>query len=246
MTYRNRIVLAALAVAILSPCDVSFAHVTDIAVDTDTTVTRSIMGVGIQWDPSDTFDYTPDQWKMIYRRVDFMRPSFIRCCLGAGSYCTGFNSLPGGDGRGGVDSAGTPIYNWQSHGMQQLYPILDYCQSHHVDVLLGEWGPPFGMTIDDPRWSRLITDLLSYLVKKRGYTCIRYYNKQNEPSTNQSGWQTSETSLKADFTAKGLDSRVAVVGPDTSGTGLFSWVDFAASQMPGVIDDYERMPLIHV
>ena len=139
-----------------------------VNIDTDTVLVQRYTGPGVQWDPSD-YAYTDAQWTRIFRRVDALHPSFIRCCLGASFYCTGF------------DARGKPIYAWDTPGMGRLYRILDYCQKRHVEVLMGEWGPDFGMTTDDPRWSNLIGDCLEHLVRVKGYTCIKYYNKQNEP-----------------------------------------------------------------
>jgi hypothetical protein len=200
-----------------------------IAVNTDHTLCPSYQGLGVQWDPS-FVDYTPAQWKLIFQRVSILRPQFIRCCFMATSYCTGFNAQ------------GEPVFNWNSPEMRRLYPILDYCQSHHITVLLGEWGAPFGMRIDDPRWSSIIADGLNYLIRSRGYTCIRWYNKQNEPRGDDEyfqQWRTSQLSLHNALTAAHLGKFVQQVGPDTSGEGLFSWVQMCAQQLPQAIGEYE-------
>ena len=205
------------------------AYDATVYIDTDTTVVKSYTGAGVQWDPSD-YAYTDAQWDRIFRRVDVLRPQFIRCCLTSDFYCTGF------------DAQGQPVYAWDTAGMGRLYKILDYCQSHHVEVLLGEWGPSFGMATDDPRWSRLIGDCLEHLVRVKGYTCIRYYNKQNEPSGDQSAfdrWKVSQESLAADLHKRGLNRQVALVGPDTSGTDLMWWADSAVNALPQTLGVYE-------
>lgn len=214
---------------LLSPAARAAPAPATVYIDTDTAVVKSYTGVGVQWDPSD-FAYTDAQWERIFRRVDALGPQFIRCCLSSDFYGTGF------------DAQGQPVYTWNSERMGRLYRILDYCQSHHVEVLLGEWGPPFGMTSDDPRWSRLIGDCLEHLVRTRGYTCIRYYNKQNEPKGDQAAferWRASQEGLAADLRRRGLDRQVALVGPDTSGTDLLWWADSAASKMPQTLGAYE-------
>lgn len=200
-----------------------------ITVNTDHTVCPSYSGLGVQWDPS-FVDYTAAQWQRIFQRVSILQPQFIRCCYMATSYCTGFKSN------------GQPIFNWNSVDMRRLYPILDYCQAHHITVLLGEWGPPFGIKNDDPRWSTLIAKELNYLIHTRGYTCIQWFNKQNEPRGDDAyfqQWRTSQLSLHSSITRAKLGRYVKQVGPDTSGEGLFSWVKMCAQQLPQAIGEYE-------
>jgi len=200
-----------------------------VYIDTDAAVVKSYTGVGVQWDPSDSV-YTDAQWERITQRVDALRPQFIRCCLTSDFYCSGF------------DAQGSPVYTWNTARMGRLTKILDYCQSHHVEVLLGEWGPSFGMAGDDPRWSRLIGDCLEHLVKAKGYTCIRYYNKQNEPRGDQTvfdRWRASQGSLAAEVKKHGLGGQVALVGPDTSGTDLLWWADSASALLPQTLGAYE-------
>ena len=188
------------------------------------------MGLGVQWDPSDVWDYTPAQWQRIFARVDRLAPPFIRCMFGAGWYCR-------------VDAAGTPSYDWDGQGIRRLYPILDYCQRRHVDVMLGEWGAPFGWKWDDPRWSRIIGDSLDYLVKVRGYTCIRYYNKINEPQGGSDVyrmWHAAQASLAAELKRRGLDKTVMLVGPDSSGReALQDWVPFTLQNSANLMGAYE-------
>ena len=200
-----------------------------VYIDTDTAIVQSYTGAGVQWDPSD-FAYTDAQWARIFRRVDVLKPQFIRCCLTADFYCTGFGP------------EGQPVYTWDAERMGRLYRILDYCQSRHVEVLLGEWGPSFGLATDDPRWSRLIGDCLEHLIRVRGYTCIHYYNKQNEPKGDQAAferWRASQEGLAADLRRRGLARQVALVGPDTSGTDLLWWADDSVNELADTLGVYE-------
>ena len=234
MTIRPRLIPIALTLlfaptAARAAPPVHTAYDATVYIDTDTAVVKSYTGAGVQWDPSD-FAYTEAQWDRIFRRVDVLKPQFIRCCLSSDFYCTGF------------DAQGQPVYVWDTARMGRLYRILDYCQSHQVEVLLGEWGPPFGMAADDPRWSRLIADCLEHLVRAKSYTCIRYYNKQNEPTGDQAAferWKASQEGLAAELHSRGLDRQIALVGPDTSGTDLLWWADSAAGEMPQTLGAYE-------
>ena len=201
-----------------------------VYIDTDTTVVQNYTGVGVQWDPSSVVGYTDAQWKRIFRRVDILKPSFIRCCLVPDFYCKGF------------DAQGEPLYQWDSETMARLYKILDYCQARHIEVILGEWGPSFGLKIDDPRWSRLIGDCVEHLIRGKSYTCIGYYNKQNEPQGGHDYfelWKSSQVNLASELKKRGLSRQVKQVGPDVSGPNLFGWVDSAVAELPQTLSVYE-------
>lgn len=205
-------------------------RVSELYVDTDSSQFPRAMGLGVQWDPSDIWDYTPAQRKLTYDRVDRLAPSFIRCMFGAGSYCS-------------LDANGAPRYDWNGMGMRRLYPILNYCQKHNVHVMLGEWGAPFGWKWDDPRWSTVIGQCLDHLINDRGYTCIRYYNKINEPQGGRNvfrTWLSAQTSLKAEIRRLGLDQKVMLVGPDASGREAFQdWIQYMQSDSPSLVGAYE-------
>jgi hypothetical protein len=228
----KKVSLLLLIALLYLPCTAK-AAIPDAAVyvDTDTVLVRDLMGAGVQWDPSDLWDYSDSQWKMIEKRVDFLQPPFIRCCLMAAFYCNGF------------DADGKPVYDWNSLRMKRLYRILDYCQSRHVDVLLGEWGASFGMKWDDPRWARLISDCLEYLIRKRGYTCIKYYNMINEPRGDYETfliWKKAQANLKIALDKDGLGKQVILVGPDYSGgNAAIKWVDYITKMAANIIGAYE-------
>ena len=202
----------------------------EIYIDTDTTVVPRVMGLGVQWDPSDIWDYTPSQWKLTFERVDRLAPPFIRCMFGAESYCR-------------LDNSGSPYYDWAAPGMQRLYPILEYCQRHHVQVMLGEWGPPFGWKSDDPRWSKIIGRCLDHLINDCDFNCIRYYNKINEPQGGSESfrtWLSAQTSLKAEIERLHLEKKVMMVGPDASGRdAVQDWLQYMLSDAPNLVGAYE-------
>ena len=136
-----------------------------------------------------------------------MQPGFIRCCLTAAAYSTGFGP------------SGAPVYQWNSPMMKRLYHILDFCQAHHIRVILGDWWPTFGMQRDDPRWDRLLGDLFVRLIKVKGYTCIVAVNKENEPGGNNFAdflrWKKSQLGIKAKLEDKGLADHVVIAAPDS-------------------------------
>ena len=74
------------------------------------------MGLGVQWDPYDSFQPTPAQWNLTFQRLDYMRPGFIRVVEPASDYF------------GGYDAAHDPVYRWTARHVVQLRTILDYAQ----------------------------------------------------------------------------------------------------------------------
>lgn len=123
-----------------------------VSVDLNSGRSESFFGMGIQWDPY-AYPPRPEAWRQTLERLDFARPAFFRVKTGGRSYCLGF-------------AAGQPRYVWTEgeteirQRLGGLLDILDYAQSHHIEVLLGEWSPPgrLGGEIvrrpDDPRWAQ--------------------------------------------------------------------------------------------
>jgi len=148
----------------------------------------------------------------------------------AAPYCSGF------------DEAGNPKYAWDEGDadarLLPLYRILDYAESRHVDVMLGEWAPPqFVNGPGDPRWARIITDFVVYLTKRKHYTVIRYYNYMNEPNGNwmwpqgkidYDAWAAGMRRLRGEFDSHDLES-LPIAGPDNSGD--WDWIDRCAREL---------------
>ncbi|MDN4525176.1 discoidin domain-containing protein [Fictibacillus fluitans] len=215
---------------------------TTVLVDTNSTIESDYLGVGVQWDNSDSYDFTNKQWKMIYDRVSNMNTKFVRTMLEATDYFQGY------------DKKGKPIYNWNTPDMKRLYKILDYCQKHNVTVIIGEWAKPYQgkdgdpviSASDDPRWAAIIGDFLHEMVKKRGYDVIKYYNYINEPNGSwgigESGdrfqiWKRGVTNLHHILIEKHLEKKIKIVGPDS--TGQDEWVDYTVDQLSPIVDTYD-------
>jgi hypothetical protein len=172
------------------------------------------MGLGVQWDPYDSFQPTPAQWNLAFNRLDYMRPGFMRVVEPAYDYF------------GGYDAAHNPVYRWTARHVVQLRAILDYAKSRGISVVLGDWSNP--MINGDPR---IPADFLQQLHDVYGYTNIRYYNLINEPnglgaSCDFGCWTNMVRSLSSEFTRLGLSSWLTLVGPDNAN----SWDDTAAAQ----------------
>jgi hypothetical protein len=221
-----------------------------IKVDTTAPICTNFLGFGVQWSPYPWFDITDAAWQKIFDRLDYMRVPIIRLMTRSYTYCDGFNTQ------------GNPIYEWDNNRMKKMYRLLDYCQSHHVIVILGEWDGPssqqdrpdiktdklqqYHMDENDPRWDRIIAGLVEHLRNEKHYTCIRYFNLLNEPNSYSSGrmefgrWKNAITSLNAEFVRCGLSNDIKIVGPDVTYLPRDGyWVDLAVQQCPDTLAAYD-------
>ena len=186
-----------------------------ITIHTDELAAEApFMGLGVELDPYDSFQPTPAQWNLIFQRLDYMRPGFIRVVEPASDYF------------GGYDATGNPVYRWTAPHVEQLLTILDYARSRGLTVVLGDWANP--AINSDPR---IPADFLEQLHDVYGYTDIKYYNLINEP--NDLGatcgfgcWTSIVRTLSSEFTSLGLNSWLTLVGPDNAN----SWDDTATAQ----------------
>jgi hypothetical protein len=130
-------------------------------------------------------------------------------------------------------------FTFDSYEMQVLYRILDWCEKNGVDVFLQQmwnnvpWLMPEGVNAGSANRLRVapgdmdafaegLATLVAYLVREKGYTCIKYICITNEPGHGWSWWQNPDMSpmsiapgLKAVRAA--LDARdisIPLSGPD--------------------------------
>ena len=184
-----------------------------ITIQTDELAGPSFMGLGVEWDPYDSFKPTQADWDRTFQRLDHMRPGFIRVVEPASNYFAGY------------DAAHNPVYRWNAPHVEQLRTILDYAQSHGIEVVLGDWSDP--MINGD---ARIPADFLAQLHDVYGYTNIRYYNLMNEPNDSADCgfgcWTGIVKALSTEFTKLGLSRWLELVGPDNAN----SWDDTSSAQ----------------
>lgn len=142
-------------------------------------------------------------------------------------------------------------YNWNSSQMNRLYKILDYCQSHGVTVMLGEWWKPsWAGTFNNSTYINSIADCLNYLRNTKGYTSIKYYNFMNEPNgdwmygsgapdltTKWNNWSSGVTTLYNTLNSRGYTSWIQIVGPDSAYQD--DWVDKTLNGLGTQIGQFE-------
>ncbi|MFV2066754.1 MAG: cellulase family glycosylhydrolase [Pirellulales bacterium] len=132
-------------------------------------------------------------------------------------------------------------FDWDNPEMGILYRILDFCQRRKVDVFLQQmWGNvawnTFPQWRDDPvrrvhsgpvsmaDYANGLATLVEHLVKRKGYSCIRWLSIVNEPGPSWAWWQkppNESLPLPPGLAAvrKALDDRgiaLPLSGPDWS------------------------------
>lgn len=198
----------------------------EILIDFNKPVNKNILANGVQWSAyphADTKNaewgllMTPEKWSRVYERLDFIRPGIVRVMDQAGwRYFTG------------VDGSGNPVVDFNTDEVKALFNVLEYCQKRSIPVIFGEWGAPgyWGEPgninrADDVRWITMITRYLDFLINKKGFTCIKYYNIVNEPNGNWAStngdweqWKKGVTMLNDSIASIGLKCKVSIAGPD--------------------------------
>ena len=200
----------------------------------------SFLGLGVEFDPYlQPVDFS--RWQMMLHHLAYMDPGFLRVMSGADDYCTGFSA------------EGEPQYRWQTNPnapeLQRVFNVLDFAQQHGVEVYLGEWSPPRGLGITspaDPRWSRIIADFVSYLIRKRHYSVLHHYIFMNEPNgewmwrgsrPDFDAWASGVRQLRRELDARGLQS-VLLTGPDNSGDR--DWFRRSVTQLHDTFGEWEE------
>jgi hypothetical protein len=235
-----------------------------INISSEETVCDNFVGVGVQWSAyphADSEDsewgllMTAQKWEMLYDRLDYMQPRFMRVIDQANwRYFSG------------LDENGRPVLNFDNQEINALFKILDYCEKNNITVMIGEWGVP-GHKHDrdradirlrdasDMRWIRMIGEWLDFLLNKKGYTCIKYYDFINEPNGywactegNFSEWALGVKLLYEELVSRGLDKKIRISGPGSVPNYTApkfrdkypgaQWVSLASEVLGGILGAY--------
>ncbi|MCR5003662.1 MAG: hypothetical protein K5984_04760, partial [Bacteroidales bacterium] len=137
----------------------------------DEIINAGYIGNGAEWDPYDEAEswgceISDADWEKILRRLDFMRPGFVRCMIN--SPFTYYNN-----GK----------YEKERHSANILR-LLGYCQANGIHVMYGEFNPPQWAMKDDLNWVNMSTDYINWLVNEKGFDCIKEFVIFNEPDGN--------------------------------------------------------------
>ena len=232
---------------------------TEILIDFEKPVNSNIIANGVQWSAYPHADskeaewgalMTPEKWDRVYQRLDYIKPGIVRVMDQAGwRYFKG------------VDQAGNPKLNFDSDEVKALFRVLDYCQKNNIVVIFGEWGAPGFWNepgkidrADDPRWIHMITRYLDFLINKKAYSCIKYYNLVNEPNGNWAStngdweqWKKGLLMLNDSISAIGLKDKLTIAGPDAvvnydnpaSAYKGLQWMDETIAQLNSTVGVYD-------
>ena len=211
---------------------------TEVMIHSGDVINNSYIGNGAQWDPYQ-LDYGKGElkisaadWQKMYARLDFMRPQFMRVMTNTRSLIS----------NGKLDT---------EKDFDRLSPILDYCQSRHVTVMFGDWGG--GMvdaktrTINEANLT-LAARYADFLIRSKGYSCIKYYNMINEPNGfwsttegNYSLWANAIRYFHNELKKLHLQDNLSLVGPDAAiwkATESW-WVDSCSTGLKDKIGLYD-------
>ena len=222
-------------------------------------VSSSFDGLGVEWGTyEDTNKMVKGSWSRVLTAVDKLRPSLVRCMTNLDWFVTDF------DDKGTEDTSDdTWNYNFNNKQMVNASNVLDYCQTNGIKVAFGVWNvignadpdkDIYGMIPNasaDPRWAKMCADLMEYLVKHKGYTCIRWFVNTNEPNViGQKGtsknaysslekWMQGVRNVRSAFDQIEELKYLSIVGGDTT-TVIASkeYLEAAAKEIPDILDNY--------
>lgn len=215
----------------------------EITVDTNKAINTMRGGIGASWHAIETpipighggsgwGGYPPAEdeaaWQQIYRYASWLGLDWNRVEIEQRIYEPERNQ-----------------FTFDSPEMRILYRILDWNQKNHTDVFFQQmWDntawEAYPQFANDPikrvhsapedldAFANGLATLMQYLIKERGYTCIKWLAITNEPGENWSWWQSplyGPLSIGPGLAAvrKALDQRglsLPLSGPDVS-TGGF-------------------------
>lgn len=199
-----------------------------LVIDAGRALETDYLGNGVQWAAYPMKDLSERSWQRLFRRAEFMRLQLVRIMVPACEYT---DSFPPG---------GTPHHAYDSERLKRVYRVLDFCEAHGIDVILGDWDSPQGQCasrlhaagsagnlhadgIDetDPRWTLLVADFLRHLLDVKKYTCVKFVTLGNEPNgawmhfQSFESWRTAILGLRHELVGRGMGDRIGIVGPDT-------------------------------
>jgi hypothetical protein len=219
----------------------------EIQIDTDNIIAKSFYGGGVQWEPNDYDSMSNEQWDRLLDRVSAMKLGYIRCIISSYTYFlgmhdgkpqfiwdenpivnTGKSHLKRGKSVGvPKDKHNFTDQDWINLARRQwqdLIRILEFCQSNDIDVMFGDWAFPndtkfYYISVDDPNYAYAIGQCVNFLIKEKGFTCIKEYNLGNEVNINPNhytwkNWSQGVRNIYAEFTRLGINKDIKIVGPD--------------------------------
>lgn len=244
-------------IGILSSCK-NTVDMDNIVFTEKNVVQQSFGGLGVEWGAYEDVDkITPNSWDRILKNMDRLGASRIRLMISYDWICYNF------DNKGTTDkNDDTWTYNFANKWAKNTIDILTYCQEHNIDVAFGAWNvianmqnDVWGMLDDvssDIRWAKITSDVLDFLVNKKGFTCIKWFVNTNEPNytglvgssknalNTYEKWEQGVKNVRAALDKAGLKD-ISIVGGDVTMTSDNSWLDYLlniSKNIPDKVGDY--------
>jgi hypothetical protein len=134
------------------------------------------------------------RWKAIYQHADWLGLDWCRVEVDHGMYEPKMGE-----------------FSFDNHEMNILYRWLEYCQSRDVDVYFTEMWPDAAWLVHEnflgdgvaelrsapnnfQAWANGYATMLEYLIKNRGFDCIKWISVNNEPMEEWSWWKAADGS----------------------------------------------------
>ena len=245
--------------SVLAACHEEAEYTGEVVFAKNRVVSLSFDGLGVEWGTyEDTKKTVKGSWDRVLTAVERLDPALVRCMTNLDWFVTDFNK----NGTPDDYSDDTWSYNFNNKQMVNACDVLDYCQAHGVKVAFGVWNvigdanqkkDEFGMIPNataDPRWAKMCADLMDYLIKVKGYTCICWFVNTNEPNvTGNEGssknyyntydkWEQGVRNVRAAFDSIGLTD-LDIIGGDTTGiAGCELYLPKIASNLADVVNNY--------
>ena len=219
----------------------------------------SFDGLGVEWGTyEDTNKMVKGSWSRVLNAVDTLNPSLVRCMTNLDWFVTDFTDADTPDDY----SDDTWSYNFNNKQMVNAADVLDYCQAHGIKVAFGVWNvignadpdkDIYGMIPNasaDPRWAKMCADLMEYLIKIKGYTCIQWFVNTNEPNVTGSRgtsknayntvdiWMQGVKNVRVALDGVGLNDLSIVGGDTTTLLASRAYLQKAAKEIPDILDNY--------
>ena len=215
--------------------DLSKIDKDNIAFTKDDLVQESFGGLGVEWGAyEDTDKLIEGGWEKVIKHMDHLGAARIRLMINYDWFCQNFDNK--GDRNKNND---TWTYNFTNKYAINMIEILEYCQTHKIDVAIGAWnvigtvgtGDVWNMmdeVTSDIRWAKITADTLDFLVNKKGFTCIKWFVNSNEPNLTGSKtssknynntyeiWQQGVLNVREALDNVGLRN-IGIIGGDTTG-----------------------------
>jgi hypothetical protein len=189
-----------------------------VAVDASKVLVEDFLGAGIQCSGYPWFNVSDADWQKVFKRLDYIKLPFTRVMVDWTSFFEG------------LDENGDPKYIFESPKMRNTYKLLDYCQANNIRVMFGHWGwtntakhqpgQNWDIKPDSKLHAKMSADLIDYVVNKKGYSCIVWFDPINEPDGNWSSckgdwdlWARVAKQLNKEIVKRGLDKKIRISGP---------------------------------